>query len=34
MNKLRARIVEAHGGIDCWRRYHRIEATIVTGGAF
>ena len=34
MNKLLARIVEAHGGLDRWRRFNRVEATIVTGGAF
>src|SRR5262245_54641809 len=34
MNKLLARIVEAHGGLDRWRRLNRVEATIVTGGAF
>jgi hypothetical protein len=34
MNKLLARIVEAHGGLDRWRRFDRVEATIITGGAF
>ena len=34
MNELLAKIVEAHGGLDRWRRYSRVEATIVTGGAF
>ncbi len=34
VNKLLARIVEAHGGLDRWRRFHRVEATIVTGGVF
>ena len=34
MNKLLARIVEAHGGLDRWRRFNRARATIVTGGAF
>ena len=34
MNKLLAKIVEAHGGLDRWRRFNRVEATIVTGGAF
>jgi hypothetical protein len=27
-------IVEAHGGLDRWRRFNRVEARIVTGGAF
>jgi hypothetical protein len=34
MNALLASIVEAHGGLDRWRRFNRVEATIVTGGAF
>lgn len=34
MNKLLASILEAHGGFDRWRRFNRVEATIVTGGAF
>jgi hypothetical protein len=34
MNELLASIVEAHGGLDRWRRFNRVEATIVTGGAF
>ena len=34
MNGLLESIVEAHGGLDRWRRFNRIEATIVTGGAF
>ena len=34
MNELLASIVEAHGGLDHWRRFNRVEATIVTGGAF
>ena len=33
MNELLAHIVEAHGGFDRWRRFNRVEATIVTGGA-
>jgi hypothetical protein len=32
MNDLLANIVEAHGGLDRWRGFNRIEATIVTGG--
>ena len=34
MNGLLESIVEAHGGLDRWRRFNRLEATIVTGGAF
>ena len=33
MNELLASIVEAHGGLDRWRRFNRVVATIVTGGA-
>lgn len=25
-------VLDAHGGLDRWREFHRIEATIVTGG--
>ena len=32
MNELLARILEAHGGMDRWRRYEKVEATIVSGG--
>src|SRR5262252_2963847 len=34
MNKLLARIIYAHGGLDCWNRYEKVEATIVSGGGF
>ena len=33
MNELLASIVEAHGGLDRWKRCNRVTATIVTGGA-
>src|SRR5262245_27975548 len=33
VNELLASIVEAHGGRDRWRRFNRVVATIVTGGA-
>ncbi|MQW36728.1 hypothetical protein [Sinorhizobium meliloti] len=32
MNELLAGILEAHGRMENWRRYDRIEATIVSGG--
>jgi hypothetical protein len=32
MNELLARIIDAHGGIDYWNRYERVEAMIVSGG--
>ena len=34
MNELVARIIGAHGGIDIWNRYEKVEATIVSGGGF
>jgi len=34
MNELLARIIDAHGGIDRWNQYERVEATIVSGGGF
>jgi len=32
MNELLARVLEAHGGMDRWHGYQKVEATIVTGG--
>jgi len=34
MNEFLARIIDAHGGIDRWNGYERVEATIVSGGGF
>jgi hypothetical protein len=34
MNELLARIVDAHGGMDRWNGYERVDATIVSGGGF
>ena len=34
MNELLARIIDAHGGIDCWNLYRKVAATIVSGGGF
>ncbi|HTF79911.1 MAG TPA: hypothetical protein VK620_37320 [Bradyrhizobium sp.] len=34
MNELLAGILDAHGGMDRWRAYQKVEATIVTGGGF
>lgn len=34
MTELLARIIDAHGGIDRWNQYERVEATIVAGGGF
>lgn len=32
MNELLANILDAHGGLDRWNEYERVEATIVSGG--
>src|SRR5262249_61842816 len=32
MSELLAEILEAHGGIDRWNQYQKVEATIVSGG--
>src|ERR1035438_8522413 len=34
MNELLAKVVEAHGGLERWKRYERVDATIVSGGGF
>jgi hypothetical protein len=33
MTELLAKIIEAHGGLDRWNGFSKVEATIVTGGA-
>jgi hypothetical protein len=33
MNELLARIIDAHGGMDRWNGYEKVEATIVSGGS-
>src|ERR1700694_1093343 len=32
MNELLAKVIEAHGGMERWKEYERVEATIVSGG--
>jgi hypothetical protein len=34
MNELLARVIDAHGGMDRWNGYEKIDATIVSGGGF
>ncbi len=34
MNKLLAETLNAHGGVDRWRKYAKVDATIVSGGGF
>jgi hypothetical protein len=34
MNELLAKIVDAHGGMERWNGYERVDATIVSGGGF
>jgi hypothetical protein len=33
MHKLLGQILNAHGGIDRWNQYEKVEATIVSGAA-
>jgi hypothetical protein len=32
VTELLGKIIGAHGGIDSWNRFERVEATIVSGG--
>ena len=32
MNELLAQVIDAHGGMNRWNRYEKVEATIVSGG--
>jgi hypothetical protein len=32
MNALLGKILDAHGGVDLWKRYAKLEASIVGGG--
>ena len=34
MNELLGRILDAHGGMDRWNGYEKVDATIVSGGGF
>lgn len=34
MNNLLGAVIEAHGGLDRWRGYQSVEATLVSGGGF
>lgn len=34
MNPLLAKILDAHGGMDRWNGYERVDASIVSGGGF
>jgi hypothetical protein len=34
MNQLLANVLDAHGGLNQWNKYQRVEAAIVTGGGF
>lgn len=34
MKDLLTNIIDAHGGIDRWNSFQKVEATIVSGGAF
>ena len=32
MNELLTKVLDAHGGLERWQGYNKVEATIVTGG--
>jgi hypothetical protein len=32
MDTLLDQVLEAHGGLERWQRYSKVEATIITGG--
>ena len=34
MNELLTKVIDAHGGLERWRSYNKVEATIVSGGGF
>ena len=34
MNELLTKVFDAHGGLERWRSYNKVEATIVSGGGF
>jgi len=34
MNELLAGILDAHGGMERWKKFEKVEATIVSGGGF
>ena len=34
VNELLTEIIEAHGGMDRWNGYKKIDAAIVSGGVF
>ena len=34
MNQLLANVLDAHGGLNRWNNYQKVEAAIVTRGGF
>jgi hypothetical protein len=34
LNELLAKIIDAHGGMDRWKAYKKVDVTIVSGGGF
>ena len=34
MIELLTKVLGAHGGLECWRSYNKVDATIVSGGGF
>jgi len=34
IGELLAEVLNAHGGLERWKKYKKVEATIVSGGGF
>jgi hypothetical protein len=34
MTKLLEQVLNAHGGLQRWKTYNKVNATIITGGGF
>ena len=34
MNELLTKVLDAHGGLERWRSYNKVQATVVAGGGF
>ncbi len=34
MNDLLLNVIDAHAGMDSWKQYEKVEATIVSGAGF
>ena len=34
MNELLTKVLDAHGGLERWRSYNKVEATVFASGGF